>query len=237
MRRRAQELLSKLVSTLRTQGLRATGRSIGHFLAYRYRQYRDGALDRRYGTDTGGLVPLSALAIDSPHGPHGVHYEPVTRAFFRRMLATVPIEPGRYTFVDLGCGKGRALLLAAAYPFRRIVGVDFAPELCRIARDNLRRYLAHTGKPDRFEVHCQDAASFQFPAGPLALYLYNPFGAPVLEKVLANLQASLAEHPRPLLVFYRTPVCAALLDRQPYLMLLRATPDFRVYGSCDAQRQ
>lgn len=236
MHRRATHLLAMVLRSLRSHGGRCTFRTVVDYLGYHYRQHREEALDRRYGTDTGGTIALAELSIDSPHVAFGVQYEPITRSFFRRMLAAVPITPSRYVFLDLGCGKGRALLLAADYPFKRIVGVDFAPELCGIARDNVERFLAHTGRPDLFEVRCQDAAFFRFSAEPLALFLYNPFAEPVLAQVLANLQASLALHPRPLLVFYRNPLCSSLLDQLPFLRLRRATPDYRVYASCAGRR-
>jgi SAM-dependent methyltransferase len=52
-------------------------------------------------------------------------------------LAALPIKHEEFTFVDIGCGKGRALFIAAEFPFRRIVGAELAVELAQIARANV----------------------------------------------------------------------------------------------------
>ncbi|MBZ5489392.1 MAG: class I SAM-dependent methyltransferase [Acidobacteriia bacterium] len=55
----------------------------------------------------------------------------------------VPAALQDFTFIDLGSGKGRALLMAAQYGFKRIIGVEFMPELHRVAQENIRKYTAH----------------------------------------------------------------------------------------------
>jgi predicted RNA methylase len=75
------------------------------------------------------------------------------------------------TFVDLVSGKGRALIVAAFYPFARIIGVEYSPQLTAIWRQNLQKL----GVADKCEVISADAADYQFPDGTLLVFLYNPF--------------------------------------------------------------
>ena len=100
-----------------------------------------------------------------------------------------------FTFVDLGSGKGRVLLMAAPYGFKRIMGVEFMPEWHRIAEENIRKFAAQYGIASRIESFCMDAREFDFPAGPLVVYLFNPFPEPVLAVVLEKLRQSLLSKP------------------------------------------
>jgi SAM-dependent methyltransferase len=225
-----RRLAAKLVASLRHHGPRSTLRALRRFAARRVHHYREAAVDRRHGTDSGGFIPLDELDIASPNVEHGVHFEPVTRAYFERMLAAADIErPERFTFVDLGCGKGRALLFAAEQPFARLVGVEFSAALASIAEENVRRYVARTGEPNRFDIRHEDAADFVFPAGPIALFLYNPFGKAVLGKVIENLRAAFAGEPRDVAVLYRTPRLAHLFAELPFLREVAGDGEFRVF--------
>ncbi len=89
-----------------------------------------------------------------------------------------------YTFVDVGAGMGRAMLLASAYPFRAVVGVELHPTLARIGRRNLASWRAAGRALAPMRMHCRDAADFPLPPGPCVAFLFNPFGAPVLRRLL-----------------------------------------------------
>ncbi len=70
-----------------------------------------------------------------PNLVHATHYEPTPVGDLDALLAHVPFALERSTFVDLGSGMGRAVLLAASRPFRQVVGVEISPALHAIARD------------------------------------------------------------------------------------------------------
>ncbi len=134
----------------------------------------------------------------------GRGYQPTDPQIFREMMEHVRADLSGYTFIDLGSGKGRALLLAREWPFRRIIGMELLPELHAIAEQNVRRLPSQ--QQERFELHCGDARQFVYPAGPLFLYLFDPFPAPVLAEVLANLERSFQEDPRPMMIGYQNPI-------------------------------
>jgi SAM-dependent methyltransferase len=155
----------------------------------------DAEFDQRHGVDTGGIVELHRLDVVGDNRRHGVKHVAILPAEFDAALSALPWPVVGSTFVDVGCGKGRALLLAARQPFTRLVGLDFAPALIDAARRNTRAL----GVP--VELHCADAAGFQFPPGPLVIYLYNPFGPAVMDAVARHA----AEATGPVQVMYLNP--------------------------------
>jgi hypothetical protein len=176
------------------------------------------AFDREHGVDTSGLVRGEALATGSRNDLWNTAYYGIGVSVFHRVLERVParLREGA-TFIDLGCGKGRALLLASGYPFRQVVGVEIAPSLHAIAKENARRFLAAHPEAPPMDVLLGDAATYVFPSGPVLLYLYHPFCRPVLEQVLRNLEQSLEREPREVAVVYINDELRDALDRAPFL--------------------
>ena len=227
----SRQRVRKLLATLQRDGLVESLVLAGGFLEYHLEQRFGARVDRKYGCETGGRVSLDRLEIESPNLEHGVQYEPVTELYLRRALRATRIAPHRYAFVDLGSGKGRPLLIAADYPFTRFIGIEFSPTLHQIAQRNVARFRARTGSAQRFELHLDDAATFDFPPEPIALHLYNPFGERVLDRVLDRLEASLEETPRDVIVFYVNPVHRWMLEKASFLRRVKATSQYAVYAS------
>jgi SAM-dependent methyltransferase len=159
--------------------------------------------DRRAGLDTDGVLSLRRFSIDSPNEFEGVRYEGCSASDLRAALKSLTIDLSKFVFVDLGAGKGRALAVAAEFPFRRLKGIEFAPELVAIGRRNLQKI----GLDARAEIVLRDAADYEFENTPTILFLYNPFRATVMAKVVEQISRLTA----PLLVVYQHPVCATLL--------------------------
>jgi hypothetical protein len=166
------------------------------------RTYVDGGFDRRHGTDTAGVIQLHELRIDSPNTAHGVLYASLPPATFRQVVNNLKIAHEEYVFVDFGSGKGRLLMLAAEYPFRRIIGVEFAPELHKIAMENIRIYKQQRNVEVDIASVCLDATKFPIPSGPCLLFFYSPFKGPVLSQVLDNIKKSVAADPRQVIIVF-----------------------------------
>jgi len=185
--------------------------------------------DLYHGVDTSSL--LSAWGI--PQGYDSakfVHYAPSKIAHVIDALSSLDIEYAQSTFVDIGSGKGRILLLASRFPFRKIVGVEFHPKLCEIAKNNLRKYRRAQQKCRDFEVHCADATVFPFPqSGKLVLYLFNPFGAVMVEKFLEHLGEALHRSQREVWVIYHHPVHRALMIQCGFLETAKTEEEFSVF--------
>jgi SAM-dependent methyltransferase len=121
-------------------------------------------------------------------GAHATHYEPVDVDDFRALMACVPEEAiERSTFVDVGAGMGRALLLASAYRFKHIVGVEVSPGLSQVARENLARTRERPRRCRDIRVVRADARIWRYPPGDLVIFMYNPFDAQALCATLASI--------------------------------------------------
>lgn len=181
--------------------------------------------DRRYGTDTSGFITAVHLTTGHPHDLLGTGYCGVAPSRFRaildRWLRTPPELPiSNYAFVDIGCGKGRALLLASEQPFREIVGVELNPALAEIAQSNLNLWSATQRPPMPIRALCADATQFELPSGPCLLFLYNPFAEPVLRKFLDHVESSFSDQPRPLDILHcNAPSDRALAEHPAYQRL------------------
>jgi hypothetical protein len=153
-------------------------------------------------------------------------YQPTDPALFHEMLASLNIDFRDFTFIDIGSGKGRTLLMASDYPFRRIVGVDLLPELHRVAQENIGKYKSDSQQCFVLESICIDAREFAFPPEPTVLYLFNPLPEPGLVQLLANLERSLRAHPRPLFVIYHSPILEHVLVENRWLRKIGGTHQY-----------
>jgi SAM-dependent methyltransferase len=156
-------------------------------------------------------------------------YQPTEPALFREMVESLGIDPTRYTFLDLGSGKGRTLLMASEYPFRRVLGVELLPELNQIAQKNIREFKSDQRKCQVVESVCQDARVFEFQEEPLLIYLFNPFLESGLSQVVRNLERSLQASPRPVVILYHNPLLASVLDASAALKKTYSTHQYSVY--------
>jgi SAM-dependent methyltransferase len=174
---------------------------------------------------TSGTVGWRARLLGSFHSP----YQPTEPALFREMMASLPIAFDTFTFVDLGSGKGRTLLMASEYPFKRIVGVELIPELHRAAEQNIREYRSVTQRCSQIEAVCTDASEFVFPDTPLVLYLFNPLPEAGLRRVLRNLEQSLEQSPRPVWIVYHNPAMDSVLGKSRALVRVSGTEQYSVF--------
>jgi hypothetical protein len=154
------------------------------------------AFDKAFGTDTATSVMPWDLPSVKGAGADVFYYEPTSGRLIREILRRIPIAPDQFVFIDLGSGKGRGLLVASEFPFARIVGVELSTELHAIAEKNIEIYRPDIQPCRNFELHRENATSFVFPAEPLVLFMFNPFGDETMKCVLENLEVSLKSVPR-----------------------------------------
>jgi hypothetical protein len=177
--------------------------------------------DAEFGTDTGGLIFAEELRDGGGRkSVYNTAYYGTPPSLFQQALARLEVEFEGFTFVDLGAGKGRAILLASNFPFRQVIGIEYARELATVASQNISRY--HPASRRCQDVRCilGDACDFAFPPGPLVIFMWNPFVGPVFERVVANIEDSLLQEPREVYVLYLRPDCAQRLDASPRLQKL-----------------
>ncbi len=157
-------------------------------------------------------------------------YQPTVESEFAEImqqLTTVDFET--FTFIDLGSGKGRVLLMAAMYPFAQVVGVEVQPELDAIARRNIERFHEPGQQCREIRSICADAREYEFPAESVVLYLFNPFPDYVLREVLTKLVASVRTTPRRVFVLYNAPFEKQEFERIPELQKFYGTSQYQLY--------
>jgi SAM-dependent methyltransferase len=214
------------------------------------REYRESRLpwpveeatrfDLDYGveTDSGpdGWTYLSDLEIPSENWIRGNNYAPADPERFRTVIAGLPIRFEEYVFVDFGSGKGRALLLASEFSFKKVIGLEFSPELHATAQQNIAKYWPPERKCAAVESLCMDFLEFPLPLEPLVLFFFNPCDTTILARVLARIEQSLIAHPREIYLVYASlsEPKERLLDSTGYLRKIARNADWytSVYKAC-----
>lgn len=176
-----------------------------------FQRFAERQFDRRFRVATAGVVTPQQLHYTADQQQHAVEYCSTSNYRFGRLLSKLPIDHSMFTFVDLGSGKGRVLLMASEFPFQRVIGVELSEQLHSVAEQNIRTFCGQRRCPV-VESICCDATQFQFPSDPLVLYLFNPFSQTILSRVVDNLTASLTEAPRRVIVIYYNPLHAGVFE-------------------------
>jgi SAM-dependent methyltransferase len=183
--------------------------------------------DTEYGLETSGLISGRDLAAGHVHDLDSTAYYGIAPSILRSAISywSAALEGTgstieQYSFVDLGAGKGRAVLLASEYQFRSVSGVELNPQLARIADRNAAQWKALGRARCAVEIFNQDAAEFRWPPAPLLVFLFNPFGRKVLSKVLHNLKLEANRTGKPVDVLYINPEFRFIADRFPGLQKL-----------------
>jgi len=175
--------------------------------------------DLAYAVDTSGLIEGQDLPTPHPNSFWSTAYYAIAPSIFNQLIHELEFRLARdwsvFTFLDLGSGKGRALMLASRLPFHAILGVEISPELARICQRNLLGFSAPWQQCHALEAREGDVTSFDLPPTPLVIYLYHPFAAPTLEAFLRNLERSLQNDPREILLLYFNPALDHVLARHP----------------------
>jgi len=192
----------KLSRSLSNRGVVGTVRYGVDCMIAGSRWYLDSWYDLRHRVDTSGKIAIADLGVNSENSTAATWYEPVPNSCIRQLLSGLPISFEQYVFIDFGSGKGRALFLASDYPFRKLIGVEFSPELHAIARKNIDSYQSARQRCFQIESICQDAVEFDLPPVPSVLFFYSPFNAAILSRVLSHVRESLVQYPRNLYILY-----------------------------------
>lgn len=205
--------------------------NLGKFLrdstpAQRRRRYGDAEYDWDFRVDTtSATIGWRERLLGHFHSP----YQPTEPALFKEMMACLNIDFQEFTFIDIGSGKGRALLMAADYPFRRILGIELLPGLHRVAQENLSIYKSASQQCFELEARCGDAREFVFPPEPTVLYLFNPLPEPGVVEVMARLDRSLSQYPRSVYLVYRNPLFENVMAKFPVLGRITGTHQYTIF--------
>ena len=188
-------------------------RAIGERLYIRYQEWW-------FGIHTDAVIQLDELKLEDPDRRY---YSPANYHAFTAVLSRLNIQPERDVFLDFGSGLGRAVILAALHPFRRVIGVEISAELNQVAEENVCRALRRL-RCRSVELITADAATYRIPPDVTVIFLYNPFCGLVLKNVLRNIRESLSEKPREVRLICQVPKQSAFemeLQQQSHFTLER----------------
>jgi SAM-dependent methyltransferase len=159
------------------------------------------------GVDTSGVIHGSALAAGHPHDAYIVAYYGSAPSLFRaameRWKQTPAVRPvSEYTFVDIGCGKGRALMMASEMGFRECVGVELIEDLAMAGRANLEHFAATGRARSPMRIVRADALELEYPQTPCLVFLFNPFTGRMLTRLLKKIATVFRDRPGEVEIVY-----------------------------------
>jgi SAM-dependent methyltransferase len=182
-------------------------------------RYIEHPFDKRHGLDTAGYLSKRDLVTGHPNDVYLTGYSAVAPSVFRQMCRRwIDTLAARrrvqaFSFVDVGAGKGRALLLASELPFRKVIGVELSKELAHTAAQNIEKWKQEHCLRVPIRVVHQDILDFRWPRTPLLVYLYNPFEREMMEHLIERLLAAAKAGSRCVDVLYLNPAFGYLLTR------------------------
>jgi hypothetical protein len=188
--------------------------------------------DRRHGVETARIAELDDLDIPSDNVAYGIRYQPTPTGAFRRVIRNLGIRCDQYNFIDFGSGKGRTLLLASELPFRNVIGVEFAPQLHKVAEENIRSFRGRQ-RCRQIQSICRDAALYRLPPGNSVLFFNFPFHEPVMRSVLAAIHESVRGSRAEIIIvnYEPTPSIARLFEGNTAFTMVRQSRECAVYRS------
>jgi len=160
--------------------------------------------ERKYGIETTGADELQSLADKGIDTDHATIYMPASYDVLEDIFSR--FSPTAYEhFVDIGCGKGRVLCVAAQSGGKKLTGIDFSKEFCQAAINNLES-TKENFPGFRYSILNNDAFYFSIPDDADCLFLFNPFDDIIMSAVIENIEISLEKAPRKISIIYANPL-------------------------------
>jgi hypothetical protein len=201
--------------SFRVLGPRVIARNVLRLLADPGAGHCHSGFDARWGTDTESELTPDEARMPADRRNAATMYLPTLDEDLDAMLAGLAWPESllhEATFIDIGSGKARVVLLAAMRKFREVIGVELSPVLHAIAERNVVRVEEQGALVSPVRLELADATELALPRGPLVLYLYHPFPDAIAERVLGRVRASIAAEPRPVAILYGHPTLQRRID-------------------------
>ncbi|MEO5889425.1 MAG: class I SAM-dependent methyltransferase [Ferruginibacter sp.] len=160
--------------------------------------------EKKYGINTTGSDELKKIKAEGVDISHATMYMPANYLLLEEVFAKLP-EAHRDHFVDIGCGMGRVLCVAAHHGFSKVTGIDFSKEFCARADQNLAATKEKFPALE-FSVINKDATITNIPADADCIFFFNPFDQFVMNKVTTNILKSYEKNPRDIFIIYLNPL-------------------------------
>jgi SAM-dependent methyltransferase len=210
---------ARLFQYARANGLRSSAALVAKNLVWpicqwvvRRRIRAHERFDEKYGLDT--QTPIAARDLEAANPLGRFAYEGTPIPLIHKIIRRLGTDLRRFTFVDLGSGKGRVLLIASQYPFKSVIGVEFSERLHNIAQANIAKFTDLALAKVRPSSIQMDATGFDFSQlGDKIIFCANPFSASLMLRVMDNLESSLLQRKDEAILIYLTPISSQLKKR------------------------
>ena len=161
--------------------------------------------EKKYNINTSKIEDVKKLSIKGDNIEHAELYQGANYYLLEKVFDHLQTIEANQSILDFGCGKGRVLTVAAYYGFSKITGVEFAKELCDVARKNI--IPVQQKFPQKiFNVIHANAVDHKIENDTNVFFFFNPFDEVVMLSVAKNILLSLKENPREVYVVYINPV-------------------------------
>lgn len=161
------------------------------------------AFDSRHGTDTAGEIRLEDTGVSAADAARGqTIYRPVWESEFHAALASLKLGFEGFTFVDIGSGKGKMLMMAAEYPFSRVIGIEYSPQLNAIAQRNLSIFRSPSQRCFALEAVLGNALEWELPKGPIICLVFNALDPETMRAFVKRAECDLASRSAPAYLIY-----------------------------------
>ena len=168
--------------------------------------------ERELGIQTFGAHAPAELSIEVDSKLGGYLYQPSSSVIFEKAMNVLPFNFNDKTFLDVGSGKGRALILAAEAGFKKVIGIEYADELNDIARANIEKVKSRFPETE-FVLKEGDALQYDIPVEVDVIYLFNPFDAEAVRGLMKKVKPAFARN-KPLHLVYVNPVNAVVIEEE-----------------------
>jgi len=201
------QILKKIHSSLKVRGFWNTITLIilRFFLKFKFRKF-----------DFWGQVETDEMNVPDEVRIHANSYQASNLVYFKSLFQDLDWQFKESSFIDFGCGKGATLVFASNLGFKKVIGVEFSPELAQTAIVNMQKFSdQHRGKIN-FEITIIDASQYEIPSSADCFYFFNPFDGFILDKVLQNILKSLEKYPRKILIVYLNALHNAVVEKYKF---------------------
>lgn len=148
---------------------------------------------------------INTSKFKGTHNSAAHHYQGATYYILHQVFTEWQAKGLPNFFLDIGCGKGRAMYMAARYGVKNIIGIELDKNLCisciETCNEAKKQYPNST-----FKVINTNAVDFSIPETIDAVFMFNPFGEVVMQQVINNLKLSINKKPRKINILYLNPI-------------------------------
>lgn len=222
-------LFKKVLIKYKNHGFNKTNALIINHLKLHYQLYKEKKFDLKYGIETRHHILPKNLKVESKNKQDACSYAPIHINNFYASMKDLNIRYEDYIFIDVGAGKGRALLLAFDFPYKELIGIEFSKEIYDIATDNINKFKSIHNRSHNFKLLYMDATQYSFPEENIVLFLYNPFHGQVLKNFIENLRKHAEMTEKDFIIIYHYPMFSDLYDEQNFLELKISTNEYNIY--------